>query len=48
MHERNYHYMKEQFHAKEINLVYVQTPENVADIFTKALSREKIEYFTSN
>ena len=43
--EVHYHYVREQFHAKEINLVYVPTHENVADIFTKALSREKFEHF---
>ena len=37
--------MREQFHAKEINLVYVSAHENAADIFTKTLSREKFEYF---
>ena len=41
----HYHYVWEQFHAKEINLVDVPTHQNVADIFTNALSREKFEYF---
>ena len=41
----HYHYLREQFHAKEINLLYVPTHENIVDIFTKALSREKFEYF---
>ena len=43
--EVHYHYVRERFHAGDIDLVYVPTQDNVADIFTKALPREKFEAF---
>ena len=47
--EERYYYVREQFHAKEINLVYVPTHENVADIFSKALyPEESLIIFTRN
>ncbi|MCO5563759.1 hypothetical protein L7F22_017406 [Adiantum nelumboides] len=43
--EVHYHYVRERLTAGEINLAYVPTQDNVADLFTKALSREKLEAF---
>ncbi|MCO5556255.1 hypothetical protein L7F22_009801 [Adiantum nelumboides] len=43
--EVHYHYVRERLSAGEINLPYVPTQDNLADIFTKALSREKPEAF---
>ena len=43
--EVHYHYVKERLSAGEINLDYVPTQDNLADLFTKALSREKFEAF---
>ncbi|WP_286497660.1 Ty1/Copia family ribonuclease HI, partial [Escherichia coli] len=43
--EVHYHYVRERLHAGEISLAYVSTHDNVADIFTKALPREKFEAF---
>lgn len=43
--EVHYHYVREQHNAGVINLLYCSTHENVADIFTKALSREKFVTF---
>ena len=40
-----YHYIRERFSAGEISLAYVPTQENIADLFTKALPREKFEAF---
>ena len=43
--EVHYHYVRERLSAGEISLVYVPTQDNLADLFTKALSREKFEAF---
>ncbi|KAH7424153.1 hypothetical protein KP509_12G092900 [Ceratopteris richardii] len=41
--EIHYHYIREQLAKKHIELVYVPSSENVADIFTKALTRDNHE-----
>ncbi|MCO5611582.1 hypothetical protein L7F22_065835 [Adiantum nelumboides] len=41
----HYHYVRERLSAREISLAYVPTQDNLADLFTKALSREKLEAF---
>ena len=43
--EVHYHYVKERLFTGEINLDYVPTQNNIADLFSKALSREKLEAF---
>ena len=43
--EVHYHYARESLSAGEISLAYVPTQDNLADLFTKALSREKFEAF---
>ncbi|MCO5558939.1 hypothetical protein L7F22_012530 [Adiantum nelumboides] len=43
--EVHYHYVKERLSAREISLAYVPTQDNLADLFTKALSPEKLEAF---
>ncbi|MCO5598981.1 hypothetical protein L7F22_053080 [Adiantum nelumboides] len=43
--EVHYHYVKERLLAREISLAYVPTQDNLADLFTKALSHEKFEAF---
>ena len=40
--EVHYHYIRERILASDINLQYVGTNEQVADIFTKALSLNKL------
>ncbi|MCO5575367.1 hypothetical protein L7F22_029167 [Adiantum nelumboides] len=39
------HYVRERLSAGEISLAYVPTEDNLANLFTKALSREKLEAF---
>ncbi|MCO5614758.1 hypothetical protein L7F22_069045 [Adiantum nelumboides] len=41
----HYHYVRERLLAGEISLAYVPTQDNLTDLFTKALSREKLEAF---
>ncbi|MCO5551871.1 hypothetical protein L7F22_005377 [Adiantum nelumboides] len=41
----HYHYVRERLSAGEISLAYVPTQDNLVDLFTKALSREKLEAF---
>ncbi|MCO5592121.1 hypothetical protein L7F22_046116 [Adiantum nelumboides] len=43
--ELHYHYVRERLSAGEISLAYVPTQDNLAYLFTKALSREKLEAF---
>ncbi|MCO5596404.1 hypothetical protein L7F22_050466 [Adiantum nelumboides] len=38
-----YHYVRERLSAGEISLAYVPTQDNLAYLFTKALSHEKLE-----
>ena len=43
--EVHYHYVRERLLVGEISLAYVPTHDNLADLFTKALPREKFEAF---
>ncbi|KAI5057076.1 hypothetical protein GOP47_0028894 [Adiantum capillus-veneris] len=43
--EMHYHYVRERLSAAEIILAYVPTQDNLAELFTKTLSREKLEAF---
>ena len=43
--EVHYHYIREKVLAQEIDLVYVGTHEQVADIFKKSLGAEKLQKF---
>ncbi|MCO5549433.1 hypothetical protein L7F22_002904 [Adiantum nelumboides] len=43
--EVHYLYVRERLSAGEISLAYVPTQDNLANLFTKALSREKLEAF---
>ena len=43
--EVHYHCVRERLSTGEINLVYVPTQDNLVDLFTKALPREKFEAF---
>ena len=45
--ELNYHYVWEKVLAREIDMVYVDTNEQVADIFTKSLGAKKEHTFQS-
>ena len=40
-----YHFCKEHVMKKTIDLQYVRSEENIADVYTKALGRTKFEYF---
>lgn len=42
-----FHYIREMIEKDLINLKYIRTDENIADIFTKALGRNKHEKFTN-
>ncbi len=43
--EVHYHFIKEKVLTKEIDLIYVSTENQVADIFTKALGTDKLKNF---
>jgi hypothetical protein len=45
--EVHYHFIREKVLAGEIDLIYVSTEDQVADIFTKALGAEKHRRFRS-
>ena len=45
--EVHYHFVREKVLAGEIDLAYVSTHEQIADIFTKALGAEKLQMFRS-
>ncbi len=40
-----YHFIREKVLIKKINLIHVSTEDQVADIFTKALSTNKLKKF---
>ena len=42
-----YHFVREKVQSKEISLMYCNTNENVAHIFTKPLEKEKFEFCRS-
>jgi hypothetical protein len=41
----HYHFIREKVIVKEIDLIHVSTKDQVADIFTKALSTNKLKKF---
>jgi hypothetical protein len=41
----HYHFIREKIIAKEIDLIHVNTEDQVADIFTKALGTDKLKKF---
>jgi len=41
----HYHFIREKVLAKEIDLIHVNTEDQVADIFTKALGTDKLKKF---
>ncbi len=43
--EVHYHFIREKVLTKEIDLIHVSTKDQVADIFTKALSTSKLKRF---
>jgi hypothetical protein len=43
--EIKYHYIKDMVQRKPVHMQYLPTHENIADIFTKPLSRMMFEYF---
>jgi len=43
--EVHYHFIREKVLAKEIDLIHVNTENQVANIFTKALSIDKLRKF---
>ncbi|KAJ7533272.1 hypothetical protein O6H91_13G040300 [Diphasiastrum complanatum] len=45
--EIHYHFIRERVLSKEINIVHCSTGEQLADIFTKPLVREKFDKFRS-
>ncbi len=45
--EVHYHFIREKVLAGEIDLIYVSTKDQIADIFTKVLGAEKHRQFCS-
>jgi hypothetical protein len=43
--EVHYHFIREKVITKEIDLIHVSTKDQVANIFTKALSTDKLKKF---
>jgi hypothetical protein len=43
--EVHYHFIREKVLAKEIDLIHVSTEDQVVNIFTKALSIDKLKKF---
>jgi hypothetical protein len=43
--EVHYHFIREKVLTKEIDLIHVSTEDQIVDIFTKALSTDKIKRF---
>ena len=43
--ELQYHFVREKIESNEIELIFCNTKDNVADIFTKPLGRVKFELF---
>jgi len=43
--EVHYHFIREKVLAREINLIHVNTEDQVANIFTKALGTNKLRKF---
>ncbi len=41
----HYHFIREKVLAKEIDLIHVNTKDQVADIFTKALGTNKLKKY---
>jgi hypothetical protein len=41
----HYHFIREKVIAKEIDLIHVNTKDQVVDIFTKALGTDKLKKF---
>ena len=39
-----YHYLREQVSQKDVKLEYIDTKEQIADIFTKPLPKESFEH----
>ena len=46
--EIKYHYIKDMVQRGAVNLLYVSTDKQIADVLTKPLSRVKFEYFREN
>eukprot|EP00253_Pinus_taeda_P032914 PITA_32914 len=45
--ELQYHFVREKIESNEIGLIFCNTKDNVADIFTKPLGKIKFEFFRS-
>eukprot|EP00249_Psilotum_nudum_P035620 c56613_g1_i1 orf=62-286(+) len=43
--EIQHHYVCEKVLSGDVNLLHCSTTDQIADIFTKALSREKFQHF---
>jgi hypothetical protein len=42
-----YHFIREAVENSKINMQYIPTNDNIADIFTKPLAKAKFERFTA-
>ena len=43
--EMRYHYLCDMVQRRDISLLYISTDEKIVDVFTKPLSKTKLEYF---
>jgi len=43
--EVHYHFVRKKVLAREINLIHVNTEDQIVDIFTKALDTDKLKRF---
>jgi hypothetical protein len=43
--EVHYHFVRKKILAREINLIHVNTEDQIVDIFTKALDTDKLKRF---
>ena len=53
MHKRSkhidvhYHFIREKLDENKIKVVYISSDDNIADMFTKALGKTKLSFFSS-
>ena len=45
--ELDYHYVREQAMAKKLQITYIPSAEQIADLFTKSLTTLQFQYLTN-
>lgn len=41
-----FHFIRSEIENKIVNLIYVPSDQNIADLFTKPVSKRKLDYFS--